>query len=269
MATLITVSLPMRTGLLSDVVTNSFVVGGLTDGSDAGDIAAVANEVPDIYNQAHASFPAGGNLAGLLSPVLDRAAGACTTRMYDISGAKLLSVVPAGGGRPRPPAHGSPYHEQTFTLDATVIANSLPEEVAVCATLEAAGRGLQLVERVDGIDAGGEPDRPRQRFTGRDYFGPFGQNSGSTHTVDAAGACRPNAALLAGLRGVVARFAEQVNTINPLFFVGVWSRSDGAVRSIDQVRTDDAFDTQRRRGVRPTVIARTAVAVGANVELAA
>lgn len=269
MATLITVSLPMRTGLTQDVVTNSFVIGGLSAESPGGDALAVANEVTDLYNQAHAAMPAGNAMSGLLSPVLDRTAGACTTRLYDISGDRLENVVPAGGGRPRPPAHGSPFLEVGFQLGDTVVANSLPEEVAICVTLEAAGRGLQLVERADGIDAGGEVDRPRQRFTGRDYFGPWAQHSGNVHTNDAAGACRPVTALLAGLRGVVGRFAEQVNTIDPLFFLGVWSRSDGAVRSIDSARTDDAFDTQRRRGVRPTVIARTAVAVGANVELAA
>lgn len=269
MGTLATVTIPMRTGLTADVVTNSFAIGGLSAESDSGDIGAVANELVDFYNQAHASLPAGNALSGLLSPVLDRAAGACTIQLYDISGDKLENYLPAGATRPRPRPHGSPYHEQSFQLGDTVVANSLPEEVAIAVTMEAAGRGLQLVERADGVDLLADVDRPRQRFTGRIYVGPWAQHSGNVHTNDAAGACRPVAGLLTGLRGITQRLATEINTINPLFFLGVWSRSDGAIRSIDQARTDDAFDTQRRRGVRPTVIARTAIGVAANVELAA
>ena len=56
----------------------------------------------------------------------------------------------------------------------------------------------------------------------------------------------------------MVRFAQAIDAAGAgdVAGLGVWSRVDRAIRGIDNVRTDDAWDTQRRRGAQPTGVTR-------------
>lgn len=243
MGVLAVVEMPMRTGLAKDKVVNTFAIAE----ADPGATVSLAEEdyadaFIDFYTLTHASLTAA--LGAALSPALSRVADACVVKFYDITG--HLDGSP----------HGSPFYLKTFTLPAAGSAQAEPEEQAYCLTLEALDRNLQLVEVPDGADPDAKPDRPRQRYTGRVYLGPFCDGWKFT---DANGMCRPNNPLQAGVRALGVRLAVAIDTISvDTAGLGVWSRKNRAIRGVATVRTDDAWDTQRRRGASPTAVTRTA-----------
>lgn len=243
MAILAVATLPMRSGTPEDVVTNSFVFGGADGTIDSGDFNDVRNFVKNFYNAVPTGWSAGQTVASLISPAVDRTGSACGIKYYDISG--HLDGSP----------HGSPFFAENFTLGAAGSSAALPEECAICVTIEAVDRENQLVERPDGDDPGTKVDRPRQRYTGRLYIGPCHQG---TTTTDANGmsliADNPRFIIQDSLKVQ----ADALNTAEPAIFYGVWSRADAAVREVSHLVTDNAWDTQRRRGRRFTARNRTA-----------
>lgn len=256
MGVLAQVVLPRRSGLAKDSVVNTYAIGGASSASPAGDLTDIAEAIYRIYIASPAETPGSSfsflYMAGCLSNAVDGA----RVKLYDIS-AHL-------DGSP----HGSPFMEVPFTLDTFSSAGSLPAEVACVATLEAVGRGNQLVERPDGIDPGFAPDRPRSRYTGRVFIGPL-RDSSDVMTLDVNKEARISSALSLFLRRNIRDAAQSIHAIDPTYFLGVWSRADEAIRSIDNVAVDDAPDTQRRRGCGATTRQRTAVSEGVGVELAA
>lgn len=248
---LVVVELPMRSGLPKDKVTNTYAIGQQVPGSAARD-DEVITAITRLYTVATASS-GGQALSGWLGPQLSRVANACSVKVYDITG--HLDGSP----------HGSPRAVSTFTLGASLGNDPMPEEVALCCTLEAHDRGAQRVEVPDGADPDAKPDRPRQRYTGRVYFGPW---QASESVVDANVMARPNATIQVTLREAMKRLADEIDTTtNDENWLGVWSRADRAIREVEFVRTDDAWDTQRRRGNSPTAITRLAVADAAPIEV--
>lgn len=242
MGVLVVAEMPMRSGLPKDKVVNTFAIAeagpGITGRDHEGQIAAA---IIDFYTLTHATL--GVPLGAALTPALSRVTDACSVKLYDITG--HLDGSP----------HGSPFFVQPFTLPAASSAQAEPEEVAYCLTLEAKDRADQRVEVPDGADPDAKPDRPRQRYTGRLYLGPFCDGYKFT---DAQGMCRPNNPLQGGVRAIGVRLSVAIDAIGPdQASLGVWSRKDRAIRGIDTVRTDDAWDTQRRRGASPTAIVRT------------
>ena len=178
----------------------------------------------------------------LISPEISRAANATKVKVYDLTG-KL------GGG-----LLGSPIDVEQFTLAAPGAGTALPGEVAYVATLETAGRAGAAVETADGTDAGLQRDRPKQRHTGRMFFGPF---VSSVIAQDAAGVGRPGSNVrdtvqlnLIAAKGVAGGFG---------FNLAVWSRQDGAIRDVTNISLDDSWDTMRSRGASPTVRTRYAI----------
>lgn len=190
----------------------------------------------------------GDAVCEFLSPGLSRAAAAVELKLYNLDG-KELAEVPAGapaGTKPRPPAHGSPVALNGITLGAANGAVSLPEEVAVVLTLRGVNWEAQPIEQPDGADPGAAVDRPRQRYSGRMFVGPLG-----TIALDTiSGKARVVAAFRTALLDAAERMQDSLNG-NGLSWC-VWSRADGTFRFVEDVQVDDAFDTQRRRGVKPT-----------------
>lgn len=240
MATLLTVTFPSLSGLPEDDVTHSYAIAGLDEDDPSEDFDAVADAVNSIYNQTKGSTVA-GDLAEVMSLTRTRATDACVVRFYDVT-AHL-------DGSP----HGSPYAVRTFTLDAAAGGSvSLPDEVAIVATLEAANRADQVVEAPDGADIGSLVDRPRQRYTGRVYLGPWTTNAiRNVSPFD-----RPSDITMERIRLAMKEFAEDLEAINATYVLSVWSRQDQVMRRVDAVSTDNAWDTQRRRGNAPSARVR-------------
>jgi hypothetical protein len=176
-------------------------------------------------------------VSGFLSGELADAANAHTIKLYSVAIAQF-------GGEP----HGSNFDLSTFALPGQTGVN-LPSECACVLTLETGGRADAPVETADGPDAGFAVDRPKQRHTGRIYVGPLNSNTVTGGLI----AARPTPGFQETLRLAakqLATAAEAIIVDTP--FLAVWSRKDRAFRSVEFVSTDDAFDTQRRRGVLPT-----------------
>lgn len=228
----------------ADDVQNTFAIGGTVSEED------VTPTMEADLNAAFAEFynvaPAGGasSIAGWLSPVLDNSASACRLDLYDVTG--HLDGSP----------HGSPFSATLFTLSASSSTGPLPSEVAACVTLEGIGRDVAPVEAPDGADPGVAIDRPKQRRTGRLFIGPLGNAVPQV----IAGVCRPQAAFLTDLRLAVVELDFNIRTATAdAGHLSVWSRADAAMYELTWVSTDDAFDTQRRRGNAPSARTRLAL----------
>lgn len=257
MGTLAVVELPFRSGLPKDKVVNTFAIAEANSIVRGGTHAAMLHTA--IQRIFTAVEPGTGIALGeMISAGVSRTASACSVKLYDIT--DHLDGSP----------HGSPYSLSVFTMPGAVATTPLPEEVSYAVTLEAAGRSLQRVEVADGADPDAKPDRPRQRYTGRVYLGPFVYN-GSTVVQDANGLSRPGGNLLNTALAVLKRASDEIDTNSAGgASLGIWSRKNGAIRGVDQIRGDNAFDTQRRRGVSPTSITRLAsAAVVPEIELGA
>jgi hypothetical protein len=260
MGVLVRIAMPYRTAQSKDVAINNFVFGGIDGSGLQTDYQTIVSNVVQLYTTTP-SVATTRALGSTLSQVIDHSAGACSAKVYALP-ADLSGATPMG----------SPIYVSTFTMPAAMY-QAVPEEVAVCCTFEAAGRASQQVERADGIDPGTAVDRPRQRYTGRIYWGPLGWPSTAQDqiwTQDATnGSCKLHPDLIRDLTDGLKQLGDSANLI-PGVFWGVWSRSDRAIREIDNIAVDNAFDTQRRRGISATTKTRVAaVGVGTpNVELA-
>lgn len=244
MGCLIVVELQGKSGLPKDKYVNTFAIAESIPGNDArANSSELLAAAIDFYNGTNAALT--GSLGDQMSGCISRVAGSSAVKLYDITG--HLDGSP----------HGSPFDSTTFQLDGSSSTLGHPEEVALCCTLEAANRADQMVERADGSDPGTAVDRPRQRYTGRVYLGPWA----AAHNVQegTTNFSRPPAILTTGIREAMVRFATAIDAAGggDVLGLGVWSRADQAIRGIDTVRTDDAWDTQRRRGCSPTAVTRT------------
>lgn len=232
---LATVVMRHRSGEAEDSVVNNFAIvtaGGAVSNATG---VAIAGMLWGFYNYLHPGMTQ--KLAYYLSNGFDRTFDGFETRVYDVTG--HLDGSP----------HGSPIattYEQMVA--AAVSSNSLPEEVALCMTLQATGQATAAVEVPDGIDPGAAPDRPKQRRTGRVYLGPF--NTTALNTPDSLGRSRPTGALISNILAAADGLATELNGAG--HNLAVWSRSDATMRNVVSASVDDAWDTQRRRGVRPT-----------------
>lgn len=127
--------------------------------------------------------------------------------------------------RAYPLAGGQPIEETTVPTGKVSLA--YPHEVAVCLSYAT----------VDDVAA----STPRRR--GRIYLGPMGTSGGDV--------ARPSSTL----RSQVLAFGQSLASIG---FAGnttwkLYSRSDLVTAKIESIWCDDAWDTQRRRGLAPTL----------------
>lgn len=228
-----------------DNVTNTFTIGGTVSEEDVtvGMEVALNAAFAGFFNDVPAGATAANPLGTFISGAISRAALAHRLDLYDTT-AKL-------DGQP----HGSPFSSTLFTL-VPGAATAYPSEVALCVTMESAGRADAPVEAPDGPDADLRVDRPQQRHTGRIYVGPLATGAGAL----VGGISRPAAGFTDCARRAVHDLAADILAATAgAGWLGIWSRKDVMIRPVAFVSTDDAWDTQRRRGESMT--ARTRIAV--------
>lgn len=219
------------TGLPKDSCVN--VLHCTAESSTDGDIDLVLEAVRDFYITVNGlqSFSVGSYLSDSLS----RGADACSVKAYrttDFSGETPF---------------GSPVREMSFTMVAAQAGAPFPEEVAAVLSYNAdlAGAPVSVV-----VDPGPPPVtiRPQKRRRGRMYIGPLQSVAG----LETASIVRP----IAGFRADVVQgfigMAETINDIGTIAHLGVWSRLDEEVWGAIACHMDNAWDTQRRRGLEAT-----------------
>lgn len=184
---------------------------------------------------------AGGTLApgAYLSSTLDRGSLPHSWKLYDITGQLDGS------------AHGSPHFTGNFSLVGPSSPNSLPSQTALAITLRARSALSYPVEAPDGSDDNFQVDRPRQRRTGRVYFGPLNY---ACATSASGTPMRPNGNVRDDLNVSCEKLQDDLNAAGVIWCV--WSRTNEAMLGIERIEVDDSFDVIRRRKVKPT--ARTA-----------
>lgn len=137
---------------------------------------------------------------------------------------------------PRPPVLN-----ESMGLSATPgSSTNLPGEVALCASYSAEP------------EAGAVAARRR----GRIYLGPFNVSAGTSS--DGNSPSRPQANYITGINIAMKRLADR-NTAGVVW--SVWSRRNNSAAEIVRGWTDNAWDTQRRRGGRPSSRANWAVEI--------
>lgn len=173
-------------------------------------------------------------LSEYISEVVNRGADACTILAYftnDLSGDTVF---------------GSPIGQLSFTLPATSSTLQLPEEVAVVLSLHGDLTNVPVSQ------ANPSPPpatiRPQQRRRGRLYLGPLGQNAGT----ETAGSYRPNVSIRQDIGTAFEAYYSAIVGVTP-WVPAVWSKADEATHPITGGYVDDAWDTQRRRGLLPTL----------------
>lgn len=119
-----------------------------------------------------------------------------------------------------------PWWEGSWSFSSARTDPSLPNEVAICLSYQA--------EPESGID--------QKRRRGRMFFGPLGQA--------ACVSARPKTEYREDLVDAFQTFVGAL-TVLPASFV-VYSRVGDTTANIAEAWCDNAFDTQRRRGLAPT-----------------
>jgi hypothetical protein len=159
-------------------------------------------------------------------PSVSRVANVHEHQVYDLA----AELDTPGSGT------GSPITTLNFTVPAIVTAAGLPSEVAMCLSFHAALAGAP-------VESGAT--RPRSRRQGRVFLGPL--STAVMNEEAGMGETRPRAVIRQEFADAAA--AMTVATGNDW---SVWSRADGTVREVVGGWIDNAFDTQRRRGLAPT-----------------
>lgn len=122
-----------------------------------------------------------------------------------------------------------PFEEDVFNLVSAPTSDNLPTEVS-------------LVMSFQGTRQAGFSQKRRR---GRIYFGPI--------RATGAAAGRPTSSLITALATAGATFKSNVEAITGgAHFWAVWSNVDQEAVQINNGWVDNAFDTQRRRGVQST-----------------
>lgn len=206
-----------KTGLPADDVINDWAFH-FTNPLSQANMDIVFQFIDDFFNVGDGVLQAVG---GYIGDSIDRAA---THQMdfYKIQAGNLGAPV---------------YSVPWLGPIAAGVNTNLPSEVAAVASFHATLVGLS--EEVG-------TTRPRARRRGRVYIGPLTTEVYSQIEDNP----RLNAAFTDALRFAMAELRDATNTtFGAGFGWSVWSRADQTLRPVVGGWTDDAFDTQRRRGV--------------------
>lgn len=220
------VGLGRQNGLEEDRIINTWHTD---DGQELENIA----DLPDVA-QALVDFYLG--MEGWLSSVLSSSTNAHFIRSY---------IVRPGAGPQGQDLLGSPQNLRTFTTAALSAQPPMPSEVA-CVL----GMNADLTNVAEELGQ----TRPASRRRGRVYFGPLPTNAISNQGSDARPLAALRTALLNEGEGLVD--AISVGTAHQL---AVYSRTDGDARPVIRMTVDDAFDTIRSRGIKPSLKERRVV----------
>lgn len=147
--------------------------------------------------------------------------------MYDIS-------IEAGGGQP--PKPNPPVYDDPMTLSVAQAASSQPPELAICLSFQAASAA----------------GRSQKRRRGRVYLGPWSQQ----------GVVAGGDVVTAGVETAVFNMGKALldgfNVSGDVKWV-VYSPTNAgtgapqqATVNVDNIWVDNAWDIQRRRGIKPT-----------------
>lgn len=228
--------LPNTNGMPADQVVNTFVFGAL--GSTPGGLRDVC--APEVANFYTTPFTAPGftaqSIGAYLGSSVDRGADKCRVETYTLQSAadSLVPVTPIG----------SPIGTSTFTMPTALGTDELPREVAACLSYH--GNLAGLAEDTPGGVTGPKGDtHPAARKRGRLYLGPL------NHAMLGAGVNGPG--VKPEFRSVVTQAARALALAVAAALEGlawmVWSRVAHSISPILGGFMDDAFDTQRRRGI--------------------
>lgn len=132
------------------------------------------------------------------------------------------------------PEPRTPFAEGPMTGLSFPGSDPLPSEVSCCLSF----RGV--------LESGSPPARRR----GRVYLGPLGQEVMDNETIG-----RPGTGFRSSVINAYQAAWGELTTAGIVH--EVWSGTSGTGHPVVQAWVDDAFDTQRSRGVRPTVRAVT------------
>jgi len=132
-----------------------------------------------------------------------------------------LSILPG-----TPPNY--PYFEGTFNLASAPTGVAIPSECAICLSFQAT--------RQAGL--------PQARRRGRVYLGPWGANANTTG--------RPTSALMTAIANAALTLKSTASSLSTLDGWAVWSTVDQTAYGVDDGWIDNAWDTQRRRGLAYT-----------------
>lgn len=119
-----------------------------------------------------------------------------------------------------------PYDTDFWNLGAAPAGSAFPDEVAVCLSFQ----------------GGRQAGFPQARRRGRVYLGPFDA------TINAGN--RPVAGFLTAAANAATTMSTAINAISAASEWVVWSEADQQGVTIVDGWLDNAFDTQRRRGVQ-------------------
>lgn len=223
--------LQMFGGMPEDRVQTTFNIAFLNEAAFVADVLEIAVGVTNFWN----TVPAGGTnfVAHYVSEVVQRTAGGASILGYytdDFSGATPL---------------GSPLMTASFTLGNAGAGGQFPEEVAACISYNADLDDVPITEP----NPTPPPAiiRPQQRRRGRMFIGPLASLSGT----DGAQSIRPSSTFMTDLGLAFSEMCEYINA-NTDGTVSVWSKADGAMYPVVGGYVDNAWDTQRRRGLDAT-----------------
>lgn len=196
---------------------------------DLTDVADLTAFLVSSFN----TIPAGGSQApsAMVGGTVDRGTNKALWQVYDVS--SHLTGVPAG----------SPVLVGSWTVGAGGAASPMPEGVCAVVTLQAP-YGTD-VEFAPGM-------RPRARDRGRVYFGPLAASQISLE----AGSNRAYVASVC--RTDLTKWIQKINvyTTTPhtvVYNLGVWSKKNGSMKSLQETWVDDRPDYQRRRADQATI----------------
>lgn len=238
-----------RDGLPKDSAVTSFVFAG--DATSAPARADAVDRVSSFW-AGHVG-PAGHLSVGAeLSNEVLRAGGGTVCDIYDLAG--HLDGSP----------HGSPLSTTTWNEDNANDAESLPGECAIVLSLKADLNGILEEGAEEEIPTPraairmGAPEthlgriRPKARRRGRVYIGPLNNNAGA---LTAIGVLKVHVDTQTVLKNAATALIG--SSAGAAGAWSVWSRRSAALFPVIGGFIDEAFDTQRRRGVKST--ARTLV----------
>ena len=209
------VELAHDSGLPRDKTINTFHFN-VPDLADAT-LNPVANELVQFYTEDNGASQANALMNYISTAVAD---GGHRVKFYDL------------GTPGSPPEYEFPF-DFLGRAPVGVGSGNAPGEVAVC-----------LSFRNESIVA----INPRRR-RGRIYFGPI--RNGATNFADAAEPA-PSAALVADLLVRADELRNDIAAMSPDHSWVIYSRAQAMTFDVERAWVDNAFDTQRRRGIRAT-----------------
>lgn len=234
-AVTISVHLTDVNGIPADDAINTFVF--VNSSSLAGPLSVATNVFPLLEGFYNGGATGPDQVGHYLAGNIDRTPAKMHMIAYKL--ADTGSVVPAL-------PLGGPIATHTWTLEPTPgSAVDLPRECAAVLSLQTPAAGIPE-DTPGGVPGPRGDTHPAARRRGRIYLGPLNASCMGTGTNGPG--------LTPAFRNAVGmRYGDLLTGVDTLpgltHFWGIWSRKNGAIYPITTAWMDDAFDTQRRRGI--------------------